>query len=146
MRWAQWSSGGLVSFLHRLGARIAGESAYREITTETRLASRRLHALLLAEREMIDARSRRLIHRIDLIAVRSQAAQVLSHFDSATVEIRVLGGSGNYLLTFGKANSRGTDPENFGYDNSLGSLIGVVDATSGVPTLRSYTVGLNISF
>ena len=48
---------------------------------------------------------------------------------------------GDNLLTFGKAKKRGTDPENFG-----ANLIGVVDATSGVPALRNYTIGLNVSF
>ncbi|MFD2556629.1 SusC/RagA family TonB-linked outer membrane protein [Sphingobacterium tabacisoli] len=53
---------------------------------------------------------------------------------------------GDNLLTFGSAKKRGTDPENFGYDSNLGTLMGVVDASSGVPALRSYTIGLNVSF
>lgn len=53
---------------------------------------------------------------------------------------------GDNLLTFGNAANRGTDPENFGNSGNLSSPIGVVDGTSGVPTLRSYTLGLNISF
>lgn len=48
---------------------------------------------------------------------------------------------GDNLLTFGNAKDRGTDPENFG-----NNLVGVVDASSGVPALRSYTLGLNVSF
>jgi len=48
---------------------------------------------------------------------------------------------GDNLLTFGSAEKRGTDPENFG-----SGLVGVIDASSGVPALRSYTLGLNISF
>ncbi|MDX3916156.1 MAG: TonB-dependent receptor [Pseudosphingobacterium sp.] len=48
---------------------------------------------------------------------------------------------GDNLLTFGSAKGRGTDPENYG-----NGLVGVVDASSGVPALRSYSLGLNVSF
>ncbi len=53
---------------------------------------------------------------------------------------------GDNLLTFGNAKRRGTDPENFGNNADYGVTMGVVDATSGVPALRSYTLGVNISF
>jgi TonB-linked SusC/RagA family outer membrane protein len=53
---------------------------------------------------------------------------------------------GDNLLTFGSAKKRGTDPENFGYDSNLGTMMGVTAASSGVPTLRSYSLGLNVSF
>lgn len=48
---------------------------------------------------------------------------------------------GDNLLTFGPAKKRGTDPENFG-----SNMTGVVEASSGVPALRNFNVGLNISF
>lgn len=46
---------------------------------------------------------------------------------------------GDNLLTFGKAESRGSDPEN-------GGIEGVIHGDVAVPALRSYQLGLNVSF
>ncbi len=46
---------------------------------------------------------------------------------------------GDNLLTFGKQAKHGSDPEN-------GALTGVIDGSSPIPTLRSYNVGINLSF
>lgn len=50
---------------------------------------------------------------------------------------------GDNLLTFGKLARNGTDPENF---NSTNISSGVIDGESGIPALKTYTIGINIQF
>lgn len=52
---------------------------------------------------------------------------------------------GDNLLTFGKLKKHGTDPENMGSLNGS-NFYGVIDSNSPIPTLKSYSFGLNIQF
>lgn len=54
---------------------------------------------------------------------------------------------GDNLLTFGVLRNHGTDPENFSTVGDGANIAGgVIDGESGIPALRSYSLGIHIQF
>lgn len=54
---------------------------------------------------------------------------------------------GDNLLTFGVLKNHGSDPENFStVGNGANIAGGIIDGESGIPALRSYSVGINVQF